>query len=63
MTETDFEPVKGTQKDIDYEFELMFLIDFVFDFASKRSWDGSATSWFPIIIEGIDLFRRIFSTC
>jgi hypothetical protein len=42
MTETNFEPVKETQKDIDYEFELMFLLDFVVYFASKRSWDGSA---------------------
>jgi hypothetical protein len=73
MTETDFKSVKGIQKDIDYEFELMFLLDFVVDFASKRSCDGSAIldcksqqkvhCWFPIIIEGIDLFRQIFSTC
>jgi hypothetical protein len=34
--------VKGIQKDIDYELELMFLLDFVVDFASRRSWDGSA---------------------
>jgi hypothetical protein len=38
MTKIDFEPVKGIQKDIDYELELMFLLDF----SSRRSWDSFA---------------------
>lgn len=42
MTGTDFELVKGIQKDIDYELDSRFLLDFVVDFGSKRNWDGSA---------------------
>jgi hypothetical protein len=42
MTRIDSKPVKGIQKDIDYELDSRFLLAFVVDFASKRNWDGCA---------------------
>jgi hypothetical protein len=43
MTGIDSEPVKGIQKNIEYELDSRFFFDFRVDFASKRNWDGCAT--------------------
>jgi hypothetical protein len=42
MTGIDSEPVKGIQKNIEYELDSRFFLDFGVDFAFKRNWDGSA---------------------